>query len=151
MANKQRLEIGDLVQIPLSKNRFGYGQLLGFNQVAIFSICQREEITPEFIQQSKILFVIAVYKQAINHGKWKKIGKSFPVLEKLPLQFIQDMHQPGIIQLYQPETGRTTPATREDCMGLERCAVWEAYQVAERIQDYFDGKENQWENQLKLI
>lgn len=148
---KQRWITGNIVQIPLSLNRFGYGQLLTFNNLAVFSICTAKEPTKEEILSSGILFVVAVYKQAVTTGKWKKIGKDKPVLSSLPFQFIQDKHHPESIQIYHPETGQAYPSNREQCKGLERCAVWEGSQVEERIQDYFDGRKNRWLSQLQLI
>ena len=67
-----------------------------------------------------------------------------------PLKFIQDSLNPNNFELYNPNTGEITKATREQCEGLECAAVWEAEHVEDRLRDYFDGKPNTWVEQLAI-
>lgn len=43
-----------------------------------------------------------------------------------------------------------TKATREECEGLEICAVWEAHAVEERIIDHYNGVPNFWVESMKI-
>ena len=48
------------------------------------------------------------------------------------------------------EDGKIRSASKEECLGLERAAVWEPSHVEERIVDYYAGRKNQWLESLKL-
>jgi hypothetical protein len=68
----------------------------------------------------------------------------------LPLKFIQDPIQRQSFQIYDPNTGNIHPSKKEDCIGLERAAVWEASHVEDRILDHFEGRENKWVKSLQI-
>ena len=69
---------------------------------------------------------------------------------RLPLQFIQDELNPKNYQLYDPNTGQISKASKEECIGLERAAVWEAEHVEDRLRDFYSGVQNKWVEQLKI-
>ena len=97
-----------------------------------------------------ILFIIAVYNDAVARGRWVKIGRIplEPALQQLPLQFIQDALNETTFSLYDNVTIR--PAIQADCIGLERAAVWEPEHVEPRIADFYRGEANVWVEQLRL-
>ena len=66
------------------------------------------------------------------------------------MKFIQDSLNPSKFESYNPNTGEITPSTKEECIGLERAAVWEAEHVESRITDFFNSRENVWVKQLEL-
>jgi len=105
----------------------------------------------EQIANQKILFIVAVYDDAITSGRWIKIGKLplEPDLQLLPPKFIQDKLNPDSFELYNPNTGNTKSVIRQDCIGLERAAVWEPNQVEDRIIDYLNSKPNIWVERMK--
>jgi hypothetical protein len=149
---RQKWTIGAIVKIPISKNRFSYGQLLDKSSIAIFDIIASKDYTIQEILKFKTLFIVAIYSNIISTGTWQKIGKEDlkEDLKILPLKFIQNTLDPEIFELYNPNTGEITRATREDCVGLERAAVWEAEHIVSRINDHFSGKVNVWVEQLRL-
>ena len=40
-------------------------------------------------------------------------------------------------------------AIAEECVGLERAAVWEPEHVEDRLRDHFAGRSNRWVESLK--
>jgi len=46
--------------------------------------------------------------------------------------------------------GHIRQASRAECEGLERCAVWEPEHVEDRLRDHFAGKPNVWVESLRL-
>ncbi len=58
----------------------------------------------------------------------------------LPPKFIQDPFDKKIFSLY--ENGVIRPATREQCLGLERASVWEPEHVEDRLRAHYAGNLN---------
>jgi hypothetical protein len=46
--------------------------------------------------------------------------------------------------------GVVRSATRAECVGLERCAVWAPEHVEDRLRDHFRGRPNKWVESLAL-
>lgn len=104
------------------------------------------------IQNSKILFISAVYNHVITNNKWQIIGVK-PLessLSILPLQFIQDPIKPDQFSIYNPNSGSIYDANKSDCIGLERAAVWQPENVEARLIDYFEGRSNSSVNLLQI-
>jgi hypothetical protein len=55
---------------------------------------------------------------------------------------------PWINSLY--EKGQIRPATKKECIGLEREAAWDPTHVEDRIRDYYAGRKNKWVESLKI-
>jgi hypothetical protein len=102
------------------------------------------------ITESPVLFRVAVHKSAFNTGRWLRIGKTEirSDLSEPQSTFIQDSLNPNRFQIYT--AGEIKSATRDECEGLERCAVWEPEHVEDRIKDHFEGKPNKWVESLKM-
>ena len=93
-----------------------------------------------------------MYRDVISTGLWLKVGK-LPIREDLkilPMQCIQNGLDDTIFRLYNPNTGEMTKATREECEGLEKCAVWEVHAVEERTIDHYNGVPIFWVESLKI-
>jgi hypothetical protein len=149
---RQRRTIGAIVKIPLQDGSHSYGLVLDKASIAVFKIKTKEDLQASEILEKDVLFIIAVYDNVITSGRWEKIGKaaSSERFLNLPMKFIQDQLNPSTIQLYNPNTGEITPSTKEECVGLERAAVWAAEHVEERISDFFYGRKNVWVEQQRL-
>jgi hypothetical protein len=141
---KQQRTIGSVVKISLPDGTHGYGLVLDKASIAVYNIKTEKAIPIEQITSKDTLFILTVHKSAISSGRWVKVGKILPEdkYSILPLQFIQDIINPEQFSIYDPNTGNIYPAKREDCMGLECAAVWEAEHVEDRILDHFAGREN---------
>jgi Immunity protein 26 len=152
MNKRQHLTIGAFVKIPLESGYFAFARILPKGNMAIYDLRTQDE-SPDlhFIASQPVLFIVAVYADAVSKGRWQKIGK-IPIpdsMNALPFKFMQD-HFTGSIDLYDTNTGKITPASKEEIAGLERAAVWEAEHVEERIRDHYNGVPNIWVERLKI-
>jgi hypothetical protein len=142
-----QIKLGAVIEIDLENGHFAYGRILGGADYGIYDLYTPQRITDiEQIIQRPIIFIVAVYNYAINSRRWVKIGKAplSPSLQELPFKFIQDALHPDRFELYNPISGAITPALKEECKGLERCAVWSPEHVEERIHDHHVGRPNKW-------
>lgn len=147
MSKNQRWEIGAIVKIPLNNGSFCYGQMLSHEkcEMAIFDSRTNENIEPTRIKDLPVLFRVAVHKSAYNKGRWQKIGKASIQDELLEPRetYIEDKIS-GKFQIYR--LGEIRASNRQECIGLECCAVWEANHVEDRIRDYYAGRQCVWLN-----
>lgn len=144
---KQRITSGSIIKIDLGEGYHSYGRIIKNAGYGFYNILTKEEISDmKEIIGLPILFIVAVYNDAITRGRWIKVGKMplEPSLEIMPNKFIQDGLHPDRFSIYNPNTGEISPSTREECIGLERAAVWEPEHVEERLRDYFAGRKNRF-------
>jgi hypothetical protein len=150
---KQRITTGAILEVNIEGQYYVYTQILGKAGYAFFDYKSKEKLEDlTVLLSARILFILSVYDDIITKGEWLKVGK-LPIRSDLlvqPLQFIQDNLNPNNFEHYNPNTGEITKATREECEGLERAAVWEANHVEDRIRDYYLGVPNIWVEQLKI-
>jgi hypothetical protein len=147
---KQRRVIGSVLKVVINSGLHSYIRVLDKASVAIYDILTKEEMTVDEIISKKVIFIVAVYNDVITSGKWIKVGSK--ALEEdlldLPMKFIQDAQYDSVYSLYNPNTGVITPAQKEECIGLERAAVWAAHHLEDRISDHFEGRECKWIKKL---
>ena len=132
---------------------YSYAQLLG-KGIAFFDIYTKESELEDLsiLLKKPVLFIVEVYNDVISTGLWLKVGK-LPIREDLkilPMKCMQDALDETRFELYNPNTGEVTKATREECEGLETCAVWEAYHVESRLRDHYNGVPNDIVEALKI-
>lgn len=142
MSKKQRITIGSILEINIDNQYYAYAQILDKSEYAIFDYKSEKQLKDLSILESKpILFMVGVYDNVVTKGHWLKVGKLEirESLKVLPMQFIQDALHPNRFEFYNPNTGESTPATKEGIKNLERAAVWEANHVEDRIRDYYNG------------
>jgi hypothetical protein len=151
---KQRIIEGAILEICIDNQYYVYAQILtkGLGY-AFFDFKSETKIKDlNLLQKANILFIVMVYNDIITKGVWVKVGK-LPIRNDLlvqPMKYIQDIQNPNSFELYNPNTGEITKATREQCEGLEYAAVWEANHVEDRIRDYYLDVPNIWVEQLKI-
>jgi hypothetical protein len=146
---RQKRTVGAVVKIPFNGKWFTYGQILDDAEVVIFDARTDCELSMDEITNQPIICRVAVSNHAITKGRWLKVGK-YPISEELkkPIpKYIQDILQPDRFEIYCD--GMIRPSTREECIGLERAAVWEPEHVEERIRDHYSGKQNRWTDILE--
>lgn len=151
---KQRITEGAILEILIENDYYVYAQILtkGLGY-AFFDFKSTQKLTDfTILEKAKVLFIVMVYNDIITNGRWLKVGK-LPIREdlvELPMKFIQDSLNPEKIELYNPNNGEIIPATKQDALGLECAAVWEAENVEERIRDYYEGKPNIWVEKMQI-
>ena len=141
------------MKIDLKNGYYNYAQIVE-NGIAFFDIYTKDPELEDLsiLLEKPVLFILEVYRDVISTGLWLKVGK-LPIredLKTLPMQCIQDALNETQFELYNPNTGEVTKATREECEGLETCAVWEAYHVESRLRDHYNGVPNDIVEALKI-
>jgi hypothetical protein len=139
---RQRRRVGEFLRIDLGDEYHTYARVIEDASYIIYDARTREELPVAEIATLPHLFQIAVMKHAVTRGRWRIIGQvPLTAIEAEPLaKFIQDPIRPEQFQIY--EHGEIRPATRDECTGLERAAVWEPEGVEERIRDHYAGRVN---------
>jgi hypothetical protein len=141
---KRKGQPGDIVRVDVGDDQYTYGVLLTDPFVAVYDILTKagSEVEPIELLGRSVLFIAAVYDDAIGRD-WPIVG-SVPAGSRLPAvpeQFTQDRYNPQSCQIIDAD-GNTRPATPQECVGLERAAVWEPEHVVGRIQDHYAGRPN---------
>ena len=141
-SKRQQRTVGAIVKIPLDSSYHSYARILSQASFAFYDFRTKEDVSDlTEIISSPILFIVAVFNDAVTRGRWVKVGKLplEPYFQKLPRKFIWDTI--GLrFQIY--DNGNIREATREECQGLERAAVWEPEEVEERLRDHYAGGPN---------
>jgi hypothetical protein len=146
----QKWALGAVVRIPLDDTRHCYGQLLRDVDVAVFDTLTTEEMAPEEVITRPVLFRVAVSRWAVTQVRWEKVGRAAvrgDLYRPIP-KFVQDALHPERFSIYLG--GEDRPASREECEGLECCAVWEPEHVEDRIRDHYAGVPCKWVRLLAL-
>lgn len=149
MGRIQRRIVGAIYEIPLGAGRRAYAWAMPEVDFAFFDLDAGADVPIEELIRRPIAFRIAVHRSAWARGRWPRVGKAEPPPELLaPVPtFIQDPID-GRLSIYL--FGEIRPASREECIGLERCAVWEPEHVEDRLRDHFNGVPNEWARSLVL-
>lgn len=141
--------MGDFVAIPLANGSFAFGRVISEPLIAFYDIYSEEVPDIDKIRVRSVKYILAVMNYAINSGRWKVIGSS--LLEdtlREPVSFFMQSRSTGEISIYID--GEIIPASFEECVGLENCAVWDPEHVEDRLLDEFYGRPNKWSEQLSL-
>lgn len=144
-------KVGNVVSIPLGGGRFAFGWLLTFPLIAFFDWAEERERPPiESLVGRPIAFRIWVMGRAVKQGMWSVIGHESPSASLLePPTFVKSDSISGALSLTRKGSEETS-ATRAECLGLERAAVWDPEHVVDRLNDHFDGRPNIWVESLRL-
>lgn len=149
-STRPKRRIGDILRIELPDGSKSYARVLGEASFAFYD--GRFDKDPEIseILTLPIAFEIAVMKYAVTKGGWRIIGTA-PLelyLQKVRPRFIQDALNVRHFQIY--EDGEIRESSREECEGLERCAVWDPEHVEDRLADHYAGRPNKWLESMKI-
>lgn len=147
MSKRQKKTVGAILEINIEDQYYTYAQILDNSGYAFFDYKSDKHLNDISILKDKaILFIIGVYDDVVTKGHWLKVG-NLEIREELieqPMQFIQDALNPELFEFYNPNTGESIPATKEEIKGLERAAVWEAHAVEDRIKCFYSGETSIW-------
>ncbi len=155
MTKKQRITIGSILKISIDNDYYVYAQILGKAGYAFFDFKTKVALKDFSVLLNKpVLFITSVYDDVITNSHWKMVA-SIEIREDLkiqPMQFIQDELNPNSFEIYDPNSGEITPASKEQVKGLERASVWEASHIEDRIRDYYNGNPCIWlEDDIELF
>lgn len=144
--------VGDVVAVPLSPGRIGFGLVLPDALMAFFDGAADHEKPPDVadILKLPVAFRVWVMHAPIKSGEWPVIGTAeVPqhLLER-PLFFKQDDISKRIT--VGPTAG---PDERPPLPGeldrLECMAVWSACHIVDRLNDHLARRPNKWVESMR--
>lgn len=143
---------GSIVKIPLKSGNHTYGRVLLEGFLEVFDAKSGDDVQDfnQVVLRPK-LFTVSLYDSVFKKAAWVKAG--FVELDeesrKLPLRFMQNIVDPSdctIVDFW----GNDTPATIDECRGLESYTVWGANAVEERLNAYYEGRVDPGTYHLRL-
>jgi hypothetical protein len=151
MRKNQERVIGDVVMIDLGDGFHSYARVLPEALFAFYDGRFEGDIPIVKIISLSVLFQVPVMDHAVKRGRWKIIGNAAleDFLLNPPPRFIQDPLRKDVFEIYE-KGGRIRPATKDECIGLERAAVWEPTHIEDRLRDHYAGRKNKWVESLRM-
>lgn len=143
---------GTFLRIPLPDGSFAYGRVVATGDIAFYEHRTTEPAGDlDQIGSRPLLYTLSV--RFTDPSRWEDIGHR--PLEGTVAQpvvfFMQDLMDSSDCRIFDSE-GMSRPATPEECIGLERSAVWEQHGVEQRLLDNFMGRPNasELDNRVRL-
>ena len=150
MSKLMRLEMGTFVRIPLEDGSFGYGRILKRPYMAFYKYQTSEPSSDlDEIARQPVLFNQAV--RLFSDDGWVKLGVR-PLegeVARPVVRFMQDLADYRDCVIFD-NAGMERNVTPEECVGIERAAVWDAPHIAERLLDTFMGRPNEDEIRMRV-
>lgn len=139
---KRQYTPGTFVRIRLQDQSYAYARFLDIPDVAFYDYRMAQpESDLDAIGAKPILFTVSVMTSTLgaceNIG-WRELED--PLTEPV-VRFMQSAGDHRRCTIFDT-AGNERPATPEECVGIERAAVWEARHVEERLRDTFNGRPN---------
>jgi hypothetical protein len=152
-AKRQRFEPGAVLRVGLDDGTQTYARMLSHRPYLAVYDARRadDDVDVEQVVRSPVLFVVAVSAAAYRSGRWRRVG-SVPLLAAdvaIPEFFVQDIFDPQQCQVVD-HLGHARAATLQECVGLERAAVWAAEHIEERVRDHYQDRPNAHLASMKL-
>jgi Immunity protein 26 len=152
MTLTSRPEPGTFVRIPLPDGSIGYGRVLAEPYVAFYALRTTEPSADlDAIGAAPLRFTQAVRWRGPGAQRWEAVG--WRALEgevaRPIVQFTQDVFDFRRCTIFDT-AGLERPATPEECVGLERAAVWDMHHIEQRLLDTFMGRPNQAEVRARV-
>jgi len=148
---KKRASAGTFLKVPIDEKFHTYARVLSSPVFAFYDFkTDSDDQELEVIEKSKILFKLCIYRSAIKRGGWKIVGHKELTPEMLtPVPFfIREIGAPDICWI--DRNGTRVRANVDECIGLERLAVWDNNHVEDRLRDYYNGVPNKWADSIAL-
>jgi hypothetical protein len=141
-AKPRKRILGDVLKIMLGDGTHTYARVLPDASYAFYDSRGTEEVPVQQVILMPVLFIVAAMDDAVKEGRWIVVGHApFNGDPVLPPKFIQDPLDKNKFSLY--ENGLIRPAKRQECIGLERAAVWDPANVEDRLRDHYAGRKNE--------
>ncbi|MFE8600357.1 immunity 26/phosphotriesterase HocA family protein [Archangium violaceum] len=141
---------GSFLRIPLADGSFGYGRVLKLPHDAYYDYrTDTPDSDLDRIASKPILFKIMV--RHMEERAWELIGwrKLEDQFSQPIVQFMQDIGNFRDCTIFDT-VGNSRRAEPQECVGLERSAVWEEVGVEHRLLDSFTGRPNDDREYLKV-
>jgi hypothetical protein len=141
---------GTFLRVPLADGSFGYGRILEPPYEAFYRYrTAGPDSDLDRIASKPVVFKIAVRHPAVH--SWELIGwREVEEHLKQPIvQFTQSVVDLRDCTIFDT-VGNVRAAEPQECMNLERAAVWEHSNVEERLLDAFMGRPNADEERMRV-
>jgi hypothetical protein len=145
-----RPEPGTFVRVPLPDGTSGYGRVLAEPYVAFHQLRTSEPAADlDAIEAAPLLFAQAV--RICDLERWPLLGRrDLTGAAARPLVFFtQDVLDPRRCTIFDT-AGRSRAAAPEECVGLERAAVWDPHHIERRLLDNLTGQPNEAELRARV-
>jgi hypothetical protein len=150
MSKAPKLVPGTFVRIPLADGTFGYGRVLSHPYMAFYNYRTSEPSADlDEIGSKPLLFTQAV--RLLDYDRWPNLGVRALEGEvaKPVVRFMQDLVNYRKCTIFD-SAGMEKQVGPEQCIGLERAAVWEQHGIERRLLDTFMGRPNASEMRLRV-
>jgi Immunity protein 26 len=147
---KRTYKPGSFIKIPLGDGSIGYGRLLESPYVAFYKYrTSSPDSDLDRIASKPVLFKTAVRQLALDAWEfigWRELEEH---LTQPLVRFMQDVGDFRQCTIFDT-AGHERAAEPQECVGLERAAVWEQHGIEERLLDALMGRPNAEEERLKV-
>lgn len=135
-SKRQRVKDGDILAIKIGHELYAFGRVID-GAIAVYNYTSEDMNKLPDIEDRYFLFIVTVYVDVLSSGEWPRVGRDNLKLS-LPRYFKRDQIS-GKYSIYDCNEEKEYPATRDDCIGMEKLAVWHKEIVEERIRDSLKG------------
>ena len=143
-------KVGTFLRIPLEDGSFGYGRELREPYSAYYDYRTLEPSADlDIIEAQPVLFTTSVRVRTCD--PWEVLGVR-PLtgeVTKPVVRFMQDIGNYLDCRIFDT-AGMSRQAKPEECIGLERAAVWDGHGIEERLLDHFMGRPNAEELRMRV-
>jgi hypothetical protein len=141
---------GLVFKIPAMGDDFAYGLMLNLSPYVAF-YGRDVHFSNSGLPVDSPIFIVAVMKSAYSVGGWgSPIGRvSAGDIPPVPSYFRQDSIEQSYCRIIEA-SGREVVVAAQECVGLERDAVWSAEHIASRISDFYAGRPNRYVRPVRL-
>jgi hypothetical protein len=150
---RPRFEPGAVLRVGLDDGTHTYARMLSHPPYLAVYDARRsdDDLDVEQIVRSPVLFVVAVSDAAYRKGRWRRVGWVPLSAADVPIPefFRQDILDPQQCEVVD-RLGGSRAATPEECVGLERDAVWAPEHIEERVRDHYQNRPNAHLAYMKL-
>ena len=134
---------GTFLLVPLEDSTFSYARVLRDPHMAFYDH-RTDEPSHDLddIERQSVLFKLGV--RLLDDDGWLALGAR-PLegaVARPVVRFRQDIADYTKCYLFDT-AGMKRMVTPEECVGIERCSVWDAEHITERLLDHFMGRPNE--------
>ena len=143
-----RPKAGEFCAVPLGDGEHAYGRVISDLRMAFYDLKSSGLLPIEQVAVAPVLFVVVVDSTPIEDGNWPIIGRA-PLEEHLlkpPTFFVWDVIAERLFTTQDWHV--QTPATVEECQGLERATLWSQDFIERRLRDTLAGRGDLWVDPL---
>ena len=154
-------EAGRVVRIPLGDGFVGWGRQLRSGSVRVEfydrfdAEADAEQVDPHEVVGSEVAFTVSVMDRAFRRTSSWMLLDVVPLSQQEQAEVYRSFKQDplGALSIYWEKPDGSwgeDKATRAQCAGLERSAVWDPEHVEDRLRDHRAGRPNKWAESLAL-